>query len=82
MSVSHSEREDGMLPTPPPSAEDLRRINAWYGQYFGAVNEAREGGRLSPATATTYLLHSGNFVRWLESRFEPGIRARSAAARS
>jgi hypothetical protein len=71
-----------MLPAPPPSAEDLRRINAWYGQYFGAVNEAREGGRLSPATATTYLLHSGNFVRWLESRFEPGIRARSAAARS
>jgi hypothetical protein len=71
-----------MSPTPPPTAEELRRINAWYGQYFGTVNHAREGGHLSPATATTYLLHSGNFVRWLESRFEPGIRARSAAGRS
>lgn len=71
-----------MSPTPPPTAEEIRRINAWYGQYFGTVNEAREGGHLSPATATTYLLHSGNFVRWLESRFEPGIRARSAAGRS
>jgi hypothetical protein len=67
-----------MTPSPAPSVEDVRRLNAWYGQYFSTVNEAREAGRLSPTTATTYLLHSGNFVRWLEGRFEPGSRARPA----
>ena len=70
-----------MPPSPAPSEEDLLRINAWYGQYFGEVNDARAAGNLTPATATTYLLHSGNFVRWLERNFEPGSRARSASAR-
>ncbi len=67
-----------MAPSPAPSAADVERLNAWYGQYFSAVNEARQAGRLTPATATTYLLHSGNFVRWIEGRFEPGSRARQA----
>ena len=33
-----------------------------------------EASRLRKATKETYLVHSRNFVRWLNGDFEPGAR--------
>ena len=35
-----------------------------------------EATRMTESTKRTYLLHAGNFVRWLSDDFNPGANAR------
>ncbi len=49
----------------------LREIKDALQRYRREVNRAS----MSEATKKTYLLHSTNFVRWIEGDFEPGRRS-------
>lgn len=49
----------------------MKEIREAFRQYEREVNRSS----LKDNTRKTYLLHSGNFVRWLEGRFTPGERA-------
>ncbi|MDO8749789.1 MAG: hypothetical protein Q7K03_01400 [Dehalococcoidia bacterium] len=46
----------------------LRLVKAAWERY----QEQVEASRLQPSAKRTYLLHSKNFVRWLEGDFTPG----------
>ncbi len=48
--------------------EALAHVEAAYRKYEAEV----EAAPLAPASKKTYLLHAGNFVRWLRGEFEPG----------
>lgn len=50
---------------------ELRRL---LDEYTKVIEQWREQGVLMKNTATTYLIHSNNFVRWCEGKFEPGGR--------
>ncbi len=43
---------------------------------FEKYREVVEATDMTEKTKRTYLLHSGNFVRWLSDGFTPGINAR------
>ncbi|WMJ24335.1 hypothetical protein RBG61_06620 [Paludicola sp. MB14-C6] len=49
-------------------------IQKLFEQYEQEVLEAERNGYLKENTAKTYLLHSGNFVKWCKNEFEPGLR--------
>jgi len=54
-------------------SESLKKdIELLFEQYAKEVYEAEKNGYLKPNTTTTYLLHSGNFVKWCNGNFEPG----------
>ncbi|MGC6174221.1 hypothetical protein [Lacrimispora sp. 38-1] len=52
----------------------IKEIEDLYQQYESEVNQANSDGILKDNTVKTYLLHSGNFVRWCRGEFEPGGR--------
>ena len=49
-------------------------IEKLFQQYENEINEAEKKGYLQSNTRKTYLLHSGNFVKWCNDEFEPGGR--------
>jgi len=54
-------------------SESLKKdIELLFQQYAKEVLEAENNGYLKPNTTKTYLLHSGNFVKWCNGNFEPG----------
>ena len=54
---------------PPKTIAGVRQA---FTQYCGEV----EASGLTASTKRTYLLHAGNFVKWLDGRFRPGERLR------
>jgi hypothetical protein len=57
--------------------EAMRVTPACYKEIEAALHKYRqdiEATNLTRTTKNTYLLHSENFVRWLEGKFEPGSR--------
>ena len=54
--------------------ETLKEIERLFNTYSREVENARASKIIKDNTATTYLLHSGNFVRWIKGEFEPGGR--------
>lgn len=50
----------------------LKEVAEAYDRYQNIVREAP----LSPTTKSTYLLHSRNFLKWLDGDFVPGGRIR------
>ncbi len=50
----------------------LKEVSEAYNRYQSIVQEAP----LSPTTKSTYLLHSHNFLKWLDGDFVPGGRIR------
>ena len=59
------------MKTDPGTIEEMERL---YRLWEEAVTAAREEGRLTETTATTYLLHPEHFLRWCKGEFEPGSR--------
>ena len=53
---------------PEVSREVLERVKEAFDRYEAEV----ETSDLRPSAKQTYLLHSRNFVRWLDDDFEPG----------
>lgn len=56
------------------NAETIVEIEKLFQQYEKEVMEAEKKGYLQANTTRTYLLHSGNFVKWCKDQFEPGGR--------
>lgn len=56
------------------SMELINEIERLYQQYEKEVIEAEKCGYLQANTRRTYLLHSGNFIKWCKDQFEPGGR--------
>lgn len=56
------------------NAETIGEIEKLFQQYEEEVLEAEKNGYLQVNTTRTYLLHSGNFVKWCKNQFEPGGR--------
>ena len=56
------------------NSETIKEIETLFQQYEKEVTEAEKRGYLQANTTRTYLLHSGNFVKWCKSQFEPGGR--------
>ncbi|GKS12795.1 hypothetical protein YDYSY3_37950 [Paenibacillus chitinolyticus] len=52
----------------------LRQLELLFENYEKEVNEKRSTGLLAENTTKTYLLHTGNFVRWCRGEFVPGAR--------
>lgn len=42
--------------------------------YEKEIIQAEKDGYLQKNTVKTYLLHSGNFIKWCKDEFEPGGR--------
>ena len=49
-------------------------IEKLFCQYKQEALEAKNNGYLKENTVRTYLLHSGNFVKWCNGEFKPGSR--------
>lgn len=56
------------------NSETIVQIEKLFQQYEQEVMEAEKNGYLQTNTTRTYLLHSGNFVKWCKNQFEPGGR--------
>jgi len=54
--------------------EFILEVERLFGAYEAEVNEALKQGFLKENTVKTYLLHSGNFIKWCKDDFEPGGR--------
>lgn len=54
--------------------EIIREIERLYVAYEKEVRLAKEKEYLKANTEKTYLLHSGNFVKWCQGNFTPGGR--------
>lgn len=54
------------------SQDIMREIDRLYSAYEKEVLLAKEKGFLMDNTVRTYLLHSGNFVKWCRGNFVPG----------
>ena len=54
--------------------EFIQELERLFGAYEVEVNEALKHGFLKENTATTYLLHVGNFIKWCKDGFIPGGR--------
>jgi len=50
------------------SSEAISEIERALERYWQVV----EASRLQSTTKKTYLVHAGNFVRWLKGEFQPG----------
>ena len=56
------------------NSETILEIEKLFQQYKQEVLEAEKNGYIQKNTTRTYLLHSGNFVKWCKGQFEPGGR--------
>lgn len=54
------------------SQEIVQEINRLYDKYEEDVLSAKKNGLLKDNTVRTYLLNSGNFVKWCSGAFVPG----------
>ena len=54
--------------------EFMKQLDGLYDEYCKEVEDAKKEGALKDSTVRTYLLHSGNFVKWCKGNFEPGGR--------
>jgi hypothetical protein len=54
--------------------ELIEEIQKLYDEYEKEVLKAKKDGLLMDNTVRTYLLHSGNFVKWCRGDFEPGAK--------
>jgi len=52
--------------------EIMQEIERLYSEYEKEVYIAKKEGYLMDNTVKTYLLHSGNFVKWCRGHFVPG----------
>ena len=52
----------------------ISAIEKLFHQYEQEILEAKNNGYLKENTVKTYLVHSGNFVKWCNGEFEPGLR--------
>ena len=52
----------------------MKEIERLFNEYEMEVYTARKSGQLMDNTVKTYLLHSGNFVKWCKGLFVPGAR--------
>lgn len=53
---------------PKVSSEVLKAVQDALERYEVEIS----GTPMTPSTKRTYILHAGNFVRWLDDDFEPG----------
>ena len=56
------------------SKETLHELERLFSEYQKEVHLNKQNGYVTPTTAKTYLLHSGNFVKWCNGDFVPGGR--------
>lgn len=56
------------------SKDIMSEIEKLFDDYQEEVNSLKEKGIIMDNTATTYLLHSYNFVRWCKGEFTPGSK--------
>lgn len=56
------------------SQEFIKRLEELYQVYEKEVQEKTIDGMLAENSSRTYLLHSGNFVKWCRGDFNPGGR--------
>lgn len=56
------------------SQDIMKEIDSLYNKYENEVLLAKEKGFLMDNTVKTYLVHSGNFVKWCRGNFVPGDR--------
>lgn len=61
------------------SQDIIKEIEHLYSAYEKEVFLAKEKGFLMEKTVNTYLLHSGNFVKWCRGNFVPGDKNKSKA---
>lgn len=54
------------------TSEAMKEIENLFEQYEKEVSLAKKEGFLMENTVRTYLLHSGNFVKWCRGEFTPG----------
>jgi hypothetical protein len=52
----------------------INQLKDLYQAYEKEVKESSKEGLLTKSTADTYLLHSGNFIKWCKGDFVPGGR--------
>jgi len=55
------------------SKEFLQQLDELYQEYEKEVKAKSKEGYLADNTVRTYLLHSGNFVKWCRGDFSPGV---------
>lgn len=56
------------------SKDFITQLENLYTAYEEEVTEKEREGLLTSSTAKTYLLHSGNFLKWCQGEFVPGQR--------
>lgn len=56
------------------SEDFIKQLENLYTAYEKEVTEKERDGLLTNSTGKTYLLHSGNFLRWCRGEFVPGQR--------
>lgn len=56
------------------SQEFIKQLEELYQVYENEVREKSKDGLLAENSSKTYLLHSGNFVKWCRGNFNPGGR--------
>lgn len=52
----------------------MKEIEKLFMRYEQEVESLEKEGIIQRNTTKTYLLHSGNFVRWCRGEFEPGAK--------
>ena len=57
---------------PKVDPDTLRQVRRALERYEQEVRTARQTGRLTESTESTYLRHAKAFVRWLDDDFDPG----------
>ena len=55
-------------------AKTMEQIEKLFQLYEQEVTGLEKDGVIQSNTTKTYLLHSGNFVRWCKGEFEPGAK--------
>jgi ABC-type Zn uptake system ZnuABC Zn-binding protein ZnuA len=56
------------------SQDFIKQLEELYQTYEQEVRGKSKEGLLTDSTARTYLLHSGNFIKWCRNDFVPGGR--------
>jgi len=52
----------------------IKQLEELYQMYEEEIKIKTKDGLLASNTSKTYLLHSGNFVKWCRDEFVPGLR--------
>ncbi|OMC63537.1 hypothetical protein BK121_26780 [Paenibacillus odorifer] len=55
-------------------ADVIKRLELLFEEYEKEVSDKLSSGLIAENTAKTYLLHSGNFIKWCRDEFAPGAR--------